>query len=172
MIVAVYILYLTRTLGFTPALLGAILVAGGVGSVLGSSGAGRLVERMGIGPALIGSQALTGVARLVIPVADGPLVVIAALLAVSEFLLGAMRAIFNITQISLRQTVIETAYQGRVNATIAFVLWAFTPIGALAGGYLGNAIGLNATLWIAASGVLAATAIAYFSALRTTRTVA
>jgi predicted MFS family arabinose efflux permease len=172
MIVAVYILYLTRTLGFTPALLGAILVAGGVGSVLGSIVAGRLVERMGIGPVLIGSQALTGVARLLIPLADGPLVVIAALLAVSEFLLGAMRAIFNITQISLRQTVIETAYQGRVNATIAFVLWAFTPIGALAGGYLGNAIGLNATLWIAASGVLAATAIAYFSALRTTRTVA
>ena len=172
MIVAVYILYLTRTLGFTPTLLGAILVAGGVGSVLGSVVAGRLVERIGIGPVLIGSQALTGVARLLIPLADGPLARRRALLGVSEFLLGAMRAIFNITQISLRQAVIETAYQGRVNATIAFLLWAFTPIGALAGGYLGDAIGLNATLWLAASGVLAATAIAYFSALRTTRTVA
>ena len=171
-IVAVYILYLTRTLGFTPTLLGAILVAGGIGSVLGSVAAGRLVERMGIGPALIGSQALTGVARLLIPLADGPLLVVALVLGISEFLLGAMRAIFNITQISLRQTVIETAYQGRVNATVAFVLWAFTPIGALAGGYLGDAIGLNATLWLAASGVLASTAIAYFSALRTTRTVA
>ena len=73
MIVAVYILYLTRTLGFTPTLLGAVLVAGGVGSVLGSVVAGRLVERIGIGPVLIASQALTGVARLLIPLADGPL---------------------------------------------------------------------------------------------------
>ena len=43
-------------------------------------------------------------------------------------------------------------------------------IGALAGGYLGDAIGLNATLWLAGSGVLASTIIAYCSALRTTHT--
>jgi predicted MFS family arabinose efflux permease len=132
--------------------------------------AGRLTAHIGIGPAMIGSQALTGAARLLLPLADGPLLAVVALLAVSEFLLGAMRAVFNITQISLRQTVTEAAYQGRVNATIAFLLWAFTPLGALAGGYLGDAIGLNATLWLAASGVLAATAFAYCSALRTTHT--
>lgn len=171
-IVAVFVLYLTQTLGFTPTLLGGVLVAGGIGAFLGSLIAGRVAERVGIGPALIGSQALTGVARLLIPLADGPLLAIVAVLALSEFLLGAMRAIFNIVQLSLRQTVIEGAYQGRVNATIAFVLWAFTPIGALAGGYLGDAIGLNATLWLAGAGVLAATGIAYFSALRTTRTMA
>lgn len=170
MIVAVYVLYLTRTLGITPTLLGMILAAGGVGSILGSVFAGRLTAHIGIGPAMIGSQALTGAARLLLPLADGPLLAVVALLAVSEFLLGAMRAVFNITQISLRQTVTEAAYQGRVNATIAFLLWAFTPLGALAGGYLGDAIGLNATLWLAASGVLAATAFAYCSALRTTHT--
>jgi predicted MFS family arabinose efflux permease len=167
-IVAIYILYLTESLGITPTLLGVILAAGGVGAVVGSIAAGRLTARLGIGPALIGSQALTGVARLLIPLADGPLLVIVIVLALSELLLGAMRAIFNITQISLRQTVTEAAYQGRVNATIAFLLWAFTPIGALAGGYLGGAMGLKATLWVAGGGVLASTALAYFSALRTT----
>jgi predicted MFS family arabinose efflux permease len=167
-IVAVYVLYLTRSLEVTPTLLGAILVAGGVGSVLGSLAAGRLTDRIGIGPALIWSQALTGVARLLIPLAGGPLAVVVLVLAVSELVLGAVRAVFNITQISLRQTVTEAAYQGRVNATIGFLLWAFTPIGALAGGYLGDTIGLNATLWLAGSGVLGSTAIAYFSALRTT----
>jgi hypothetical protein len=92
------------------------------------------------------------------------------MLALSEFLLGAVRAVFNITQISLRQHVTEDAYQGRVNATIAFLLWVLTPIGALAGGYLGTAIGLQATLWIAGSGVLASTGAAYFSSLRAMRT--
>jgi predicted MFS family arabinose efflux permease len=167
-IMAVYVLYLTQSLGFTPALLGATLVTGGVGASLGSVVASRLVERIGVGPALIGSQALTGVARLLIPLASGPLAVVVLLLAFSEFLLGSMRAIYNITQISLRQSVTEAAYLGRVNATIVFLLWAPTPIGALAGGYLGDAIGLNATLWLFGGGVLASTAIAYFSALRTT----
>lgn len=167
-IMAVYVLYLTQSLGFTPALLGATLVAGGIGASLGSVVASRLTQRIGVGPTLIGSQALTGVARLLIPLAGGPLVMVALLLALSEFLLGAMRAIFNITQISLRQAVTETAYLGRVNATIVFLLWAPTPLGALAGGYLGDAIGLNATLWLFSGGVLASTAIAYFSALRTT----
>jgi predicted MFS family arabinose efflux permease len=169
-IVAVYVLYLTRTLGIGPTLLGAILVAGGIGALLGSMVSARVTDRFGIGPALIGSQAVTGFARLLIPLAAGPLPVVVAILAVSELVLGAMRAIFNITQISLRQTVTEPAYQGRVNATIAVLLWAFTPLGALAGGYLGDAIGINATLWIAAGGVLGSTGIAYFSALRTTRT--
>ena len=166
-IVAVYVLYLTKSLGVTPTLLGAILVAGGVGALLGSLGSGRVVARIGVGPALIGAQAFTGVARLIVPLAGGPPLVIVSVLALSEFLLGTMRAVFNIAQISLRQTVTEAAYQGRVNATVAFLLWVFTPLGALAGGYLGDAIGLNATLWLAGSGVLASTVIAYFSALRT-----
>jgi predicted MFS family arabinose efflux permease len=167
-ITAVYVLYVTQSLGFTPALLGATLVAGGIGASLGSVVASGLTQRIGVGPTLIGSQALTGVARLLIPLAGGPLAVVVLLLALSEFLLGAMRAIFNITQISLRQAVTEGAYLGRVNATIVFLLWAPTPLGALAGGYLGDAIGLTATLWLFGSGVLASTAIAYFSALRTT----
>jgi predicted MFS family arabinose efflux permease len=167
-ITAVYVLYVTQSLGFTPALLGATLVAGGIGAALGSVLASRLTQQIGVGPTLIGSQALTGIARLLIPLAGGPLAVVVLLLALSEFLLGAMRAIFNITQISLRQSVTEGAYLGRVNATIVFLLWAPTPLGALAGGYLGDTIGLNATLWLFGSGVLASTAIAYCSALRTT----
>ena len=166
-IVTVYVLYLTRSLGVAPALLGAILVAGGVGALLGSLASARVVARIGVGHALIGAQAFTGIARLLVPSADGPLLVVVGVLLLSEFLLGAMRAVFNIAQISLRQTVTEAAYQGRVNATVAFLLWVLTPLGALAGGYLGEAIGLNATLWLAGSGVLASTLIAYFSALRT-----
>jgi predicted MFS family arabinose efflux permease len=169
-IMAVYVLYLTKTLGFTPTLLGATLVAGGIGAALGSVASERLTARIGIGPALIGSQALTGVARLLIPLAAGPLPLVVLLLALSEFLHGAMRAVFNVTQISLRQTVTEAAYLGRVNATIVFLFWAPTPLGALAGGYLGDALGLNATLWLFGGGVLAAAGIAYFSPLRTTRT--
>jgi predicted MFS family arabinose efflux permease len=161
MIVAVYLLYLTKSLGMTPALLGLVLLAGGVGSVAGSLLAGDATRRIGIGPVLILSQAVTGVARLLIPLAAGPRGVVIACLMLSELLLGAMRSIFNITQISLRQAITPAEVQGRVNASIGFLLWALTPLGALAGGFLGAAIGIRPTLWIAASGVLGSTLLAF-----------
>lgn len=171
MIVAVYVLYLTKGLGMTPALLGLVLLAGGVGSIVGSLGASDVARRAGIGPALILSQAATGIARLLIPLAMGPRAAVIACLVLSELLLGAMRAIFNITQISLRQAITPMEVQGSVNASIGFLLWALTPLGALAGGTLGAAIGVRPTLWIAASGVLLSTLLALVSDLRGTRSV-
>jgi predicted MFS family arabinose efflux permease len=160
MIVAVYLLYLTKSLGMTPALLGLVLLAGGVGSVAGSLLAGDATRRIGIGPVLILSQAVTGVARLLIPLAAGPRGVVIACLMLSELLLGAMRSIFNITQISLRQAITPAEVQGSVNASIGFLLWALTPLGAIAGGFLGERLGVRPTLWIAGSGVLASTLLA------------
>ena len=81
-----------------------------------------------------------------------------ACLVASEVLLGAVRPMFNIAQISMRQAIIPADAMGRVNATIGFALWSLTPIGALSGGYLGEAIGLRPTLFLAGTGVLLATA--------------
>ena len=119
-----------------------------------------------MGPTLILMQALTGIARLLVPLAMGSLSQVVAILMCSQFLLGAVRATFNVTQISLRQTVIPASTMGRVNATIGFILWGFTPLGALAGGYLGEHLGVRPTLWIAASGVLLSTGFVLFSRLR------
>ena len=139
--------------------------------MVGSLRAADVARRAGIGPALILSQALTGVARLLIPFAMGPRGLVIGCLMLSELLLGAMRSIFNITQISLRQAITPAEVQGRVNASIGFLLWALTPLGALAGGLLGDRIGIRPTLWIAASGVLASTLLALASDLRETKSV-
>ncbi len=39
-----------------------------------------------------------------------------------------------------------------MNATMRFVVWGVLPIGAVAGGVLGAALGLRTTLWIGAVG--------------------
>jgi hypothetical protein len=57
----------------------------------------------------------------------------------------------------------------RVNATIGFLFWAVTPLGALA--YLGEVLGVHPTLWIAASGVLLSTGFMLFSRLRSQMTL-
>ena len=69
---------------------GAIFAIGGVGSILGSLASTRFIERHGLGPALLGSQILSGVARLFIPLAGGSALAVAAILFVGEFLLGAV----------------------------------------------------------------------------------
>jgi hypothetical protein len=47
---------------------------------------------------------------------------------------------------------------GRVNASIAFVLWAFTPLGTLAAAAVSERVGPRGALWVSAIGVLLATA--------------
>jgi predicted MFS family arabinose efflux permease len=171
MIVAVYVLYLTRELAVTPFLLSLIFMAGGLGAVCGSILTTRLTSGFGVGPSLILMQAVTGIARLLVPLAMGSLSQVVAILMFSQFLLGTVRATFNVTQFSLRQTVIEAATMARVNAAIGFLFWAVTPLGALAGGYLGDVLGVHPTLWIAASGVLLSTGFMLFSRLRSQMTL-
>jgi hypothetical protein len=56
--------------------------------------------------------------------------------------------------ISLRQLLCPDHLLGRMNATGRFLAWATLPVGGLAGGALGTALGLRTTLWLAAAGLL------------------
>jgi len=156
MIVALQLLYMTRVLEIGPALLGLILAASGPSAMLGASMAPRIAARLGTGRALMLSQILTGIARLLIPLAAGPRPAVIATLAVSELLLGFARPLFNVTQISLRQQATEPHLQGRVNASFSFLLWGVPPLGAAVGGLLATYYGMRPVLLGAAVGVLAA----------------
>lgn len=153
---ALFVLYLVGEIGVNPALLGLIVAAGGPGALLGALAAVPVAKRIGVGPTIVGAQVLTGVACLAAPLAGGPIWVAAIVLAGGEFLLGLARTLFNITQLSLRQAITPDRLQGRVNATMRFMMWGVTPVGALAGGLLGTAFGLRPTLLLAAIGVLLA----------------
>jgi hypothetical protein len=47
--------------------------------------------------------------------------------------------------------------RGRMNATMRFAMWGTMPLGGLAGGALGQVLGLRMALWIFAAGSVAAT---------------
>jgi hypothetical protein len=70
------------------------------------------------------------------------------------FWLGAV--VYNITQVSFRQRLCPPALLGRMNASVRFIVWGSMPLGGLAGGFLGGAIGVVPTLWAAAAVQLAA----------------
>ncbi len=69
---------------------------------------------------------------------------------------GFFGVAWNINQISLRQAITPPRMQGRMNATMRFIVWGTIPLGAIVGGALGDLIGLHATIWVGAIGGLLA----------------
>jgi predicted MFS family arabinose efflux permease len=172
MIDALFVLYATRSLGLDPATIGLVLAAGGPGSFVGSLLATRIPARLGLGRTIWGAQILTAAARLLIPLAGGGALLSAGTLAASMFVLGLVRTVFNVNQVSLRLAITEDRMHGRLNATMRFVMWGVTPFGALAGGLLATtALGIQGTLVLAGLGTLVATAPFLLPAIRDLRAI-
>ena len=139
---AVFVLWVvgpTSAVGLTSAgygLLAALLAAG---AVLGSVLAQPLSRRLGAQRAMLAGFAV----ELVVQVVPVLLPTVAAL-APAVFVLGVGNAVGTIGVITMRQRLVPDALLGRVNATYRLVGSGATPLGALAGGLLGQAAGLPA----------------------------
>jgi predicted MFS family arabinose efflux permease len=162
----VYMLYCVGTLGLKPAVIGAIFAIGGLSTVAGTLLAGPAAARFGVGPMLIASPFLIGLASFLIPLAGGPPVVAIVLLVAAQVLFGIGRPIFDINQLSLRQAITPGRLQGRVNASMLFIMWGVIPIGSLLGGLLGTTIGIRQTLAVGAVGMSLAFIWVLFSPIR------
>ena len=147
---SILILYLVRELLFTPELLGLAFSVGAVGFLLGALIANRVASRFGVGPTIVASALAFGPSALLIAVAPPDVAV--PFVAASVFVGGLGGAIYNINQVSLRQAITPERMQGRMNATMRFIVWGTIPIGATVGGFLGGIIGLHQTIWIGAIG--------------------
>jgi hypothetical protein len=77
--------------------------------------------------------------------------------------------VFQIGQLSLRQSLTPDHLQGRMNATLSMLTWGIVPLGGLLGGVLGQVLGLSPTLLLAALGEMLAVFWLVFSPVRTIR---
>jgi MFS family permease len=156
----VYLLYAYEVLHLNAAEVGLVLSAGGVGSVLGAMAVYPVSRRIGEGPAMAVTVALGFASYLLLPlaqirtVADFGLVV--PLLGLASFVLSICLPIYFVNTITVRQATVADHLQGRVVGTIRTVVIASTPLGALAGGVLGQYLGIVTTMLIGAGvGLLA-----------------
>jgi MFS family permease len=147
---AVLLLFLVRERAFTPELIGIAFSIGAVGFLIGALFSARIGARFGVGPTIVGSAFVFGPSALLIAIAPPDLAF--PFVAASIFLNSLGGAVYNINQVSLRQAITPQSMQGRMNATMRFIVWGTIPIGAIVGGFLGGAIGLHSTIWIAAIG--------------------
>lgn len=149
---SILLLYLVRELAFTPELLGITFSLGSIGFLVGAVLANRVASRFGVGPTIVGSAVLFGPALL--PIALAPPDLALPFVAAGGFIGGLGGAVYNINQVSFRQAITPERMQGRMNATMRFIVWGTIPVGATMGGLLGGAIGLQETIWVGAIGSL------------------
>lgn len=164
---AVLILFLTRTLGLDPTIIGAVFMASSVGYVIGSLLPQRVARRLGLGHAILLGIVLATPSELLTAFASGPPLQATVMAVAGFFLAGVAIPIYDINQFSVRQAVIPLHMQGRGNATMRTIIRGSVPLGAVVGGLLAERIGLRGVMIFAALGGIAAFLAIWFSPVRT-----
>jgi MFS family permease len=165
---ALYDLYALRYLAVTPALLGLLVAAGGVGALLGAAATRPAVVRWGYGRILIVTFAVKSLAGLLIPLAAGPGATAIALLLAGQLFGDYALSMYFVAALTLRQAIAPPSRLGRVNATMAFLEQGVAPLGLLAGGFIGQALGPRGALALGAAGGLSGAWILFRSPIRRT----
>ena len=128
---------------------GLLLVTFGVGSVVGSVITGRMVSLLGRPGVLTVATIVFGLGILVPALTSDPLVVGAGF-----FVAGVAVMAWNVTNVSLRQSILPQQLMGRVHATHRFIANGAGLLGAVTAGAVGEAFGLQAAFAIGAAIVL------------------
>jgi MFS family permease len=158
--VVVQILFATRTLGMSESDVGMSFVGLGIGTVLASALGKRISARFGVGPSLIGGLAIAGLGWALCSLAPtGPWGVLAFGLMLVCFGFGAVLTFINF--LSLRQAVTPAPLLGRMTSTMRWLMLLPAGPGALIGGWLGEHVGLRASLAFAGFGALLVAALAW-----------
>jgi MFS family permease len=135
-------------LGLAPATIGVVYAIGNIGALVGALTANRLARRFGVGPTIIGTLAVGSLNPLFVALAPAampiPFIVAGGLVG------GFSQMAYNINQVSYRQAICPPRMQGRMNATIRFLVWGTMPIGGIIGGILATVIGVHEAIWIGA----------------------
>jgi len=147
---ATYIVYAVRELGLSAAEIGIVFGIGNLGALFGAFTGNRWSGRFGLGRTIVGSMFLSAPSVLLVALApkSSPI----PFLIASGLLGGFSSVVYNINQVSFRQAITPPTMQGRMNATMRFIVWGTIPIGAILGGIIATSVSLSAALWVGAMG--------------------
>jgi Na+/melibiose symporter-like transporter len=167
---AVFFLFALGDLGLSPALVGIVAAVGGGSSFIGAIVATRSTRRWGVGPVAIGGALLAALGNLFIPLAPAGLPVIALLCLLAQQLIAdSAETIYDVTEVSVRQTFVLDRELGRVASTFRVLAVAAQLVVTIAAGALAEVIGLRATAFLAPFGGVAAAAVLWWSPVRILR---
>ncbi len=163
MLFSLHILFAARELGLSAGAIGIISGVANVGFLLGALVARRLVRRLGLGRTIVLSALVPQAALFLIPLAPSRPAAAMVMLTTAQFVSALGLPIYHINQVSLRQAITPPLLQGRVNASVRFLVLGTTPLGALVSGTLATTIGLRAAMFVGALGAALAFLWVWFS---------
>jgi len=150
MLVIVVLIYLVRDVGYSATAIGIVFSIGAVGFVLGAALADRVIDRVGLGPAIVLGGCVASASFVLIaapaPGVAGPFV------ALGMFVYGLGALTFTVGNATLRQLITPAELLGRVTSSTRFLVWVAQPVAGVLGGWLGTRIGLHGALWVGAIG--------------------
>ena len=156
----VQILFATRTLGLSEQAVGLSYMGMGAGTIVASVLGNRISRRVGPGPCLVIGIAVCGAGWLLLALAPANAFGVAAFaVMLLLFSLGAVLIFINF--LALRQAVTPEPLLGRMTSTMRWLILIPAGPGALLGGWLGEHIGLRASLTFAAATALLLALVAW-----------
>ena len=161
---AAFFIFLTRDLALDAARIGLIFAIGNVGGLVGALIAGRVPKLIGTGPAIVGS-AIFGTAFLWLNAAATRETAF-AILVFTGLTTQIGNQVYNVNQVSLRQAITPDRLQGRMNASMRFIVWGTIPVGTFLGGVLAELIGVRQAIFVGSLMALTAFLFVFFSPVR------
>jgi MFS family permease len=152
MSITVLVLYILREVGLSPQLMGLAFALSSVGFVVGSLIAPRVERRLDIGRMIVLGLFMVAISPYTMVIAnDGlPDAVNVLFFAIPGFIGGTGGVIQYIGLTALRQSITPERLLGRVWSSASVLGGVMEVIGALAGGVLGETVGLRPAIAIAA----------------------
>jgi MFS family permease len=162
-----WLLFANGELGLDAAVIGVVAALGGFGSLLGALLADRAARRFGLGFLVVASLLMAGVGNVLIPLAPAGLPLLAVAFLIGQQLIGDTAVtVFDVTELSVRQSRVADRQLGRVNATVRVVMVMAQLGGTVLGGLVGEAIGLRLAAFMAPAFAVVGAVGLYFSPVR------
>jgi predicted MFS family arabinose efflux permease len=149
----VQILFATRVLGLSAGTVGLCYMALGVGTITAGVLGHRISRRLGPGPTMVVGFGTCGAGWSLAAIAPGGALGVAAFAGMlAAFGVGATLVFINF--LALRQAVTPAPLLGRMTSTMRWLILLPAGPGALAGGWIGEHVGLRAALGLAGASAL------------------
>jgi MFS family permease len=151
---AILIVYAVRRLHMSPLEIGITFALSNAGALVAALLTGRIGRRLGVGHTIILANVVGSVPLVLVPLAPASFPI--PFLVVAFTFVGFGVVLYNVTVISLTQSLTPERLLGRVNASRRFIVWGTIPLGSLIGGGLATTIGLRPTIFIGSLGCMLA----------------
>ena len=161
---SILIVFLVRTIGVTPGLVGVLIALASVGGVIGAASATRIARRFGSARGYLICEIVAPASAILIPLTTpGPRV---ALFVAGGLAAGAGVVEGNVIKGSWRALYCPRELRGRVITSSQLLNYGIIPVGALLAGILATAFGVRASLWIMTATMFTSPIILLLSAVR------